>query len=123
MSKMSELHADILDGDAEALQIALAIARESAQPKEIYLLMEGNNIMSAYADKELALFEAHFCTDAAGIIAGQNGDVPSEDFWVKTVTIDYTPFDWLDGFEREQANMAQSSPDSNAQLDLFYDIK
>ena len=123
MSKMSELHIDIMNGDAEALQIALAIARESAQPKEIYLLMDGNNIMSAYADKELALFEAHFCTDAAGIIAGQNGDVPSEDFWVKTVTIDYTPFDWLDGFEREQSVMAQSSPDSNAQLDLFYDIK
>ena len=123
MSKMSELHADILDGDAEALQIALAIARESAQPKEIYLLMDGNNIMSAYADKELALFEAHFCTDAAGIIAGRNDEAPSDDFWVKTVTVDYTPFDWLDGFEREQSVMAQSSPDSNAQLDLFYDIK
>ena len=121
MSQMAQLHADILDGDAEALQMALEITRESAQPKEIYLLMDGNNIMGAYANKELALFEAHFCTDAAGIVAGQSGDVPSDDFWVKTVSIDYTPFDWLDGFEREQVHMAQPH-DSTAQLDLFSDL-
>ena len=102
MSKMAQLHADILDGDAEALQMALEITRESAQPKEIYLLMDGQQVLHAYADKQLALMEAHFMTDAAGIEAGRNGDVPNDDFWVKTIPLDYTPFDWLEDFEREQ---------------------
>lgn len=123
MSRMSDLHIDIMNGDAEALQIALAIAHESAQPKTIYLLMDGQTVIHAYADEQLALMEAHIMMQADTINAGLTDSPPEMDVWVKPMSIDYTPFDWLDGFEREQATLGASSPDaySNAQLDLFYD--
>jgi len=84
-------------------------------PQKIYLLMDGNTVIHAYVDEQLALMEAHICLNAANIHASMRQDIldrPSDnDIWVKTMTIDYTPFDWLGASECEQ--------DEPAQLDLF----
>lgn len=121
MSKMAELHADILgsDGDGEALQIALRLAHDAARPTKVYLLMDGNTVLHAYMDEQLALMEAHIMMSAADINAGMRDEPSNVDVYVKPMDIDYTPFDWLDSFAQTQGAVKL---DSDAQLDLFDDM-
>lgn len=56
--------------------------------KTAYLLMDGQRIVKAFADKALADFELSVC--AQGTEYGDEGD-----YWLNTVDIDCTPLDYL----------------------------